>query len=83
MARVIGKEPLPPEVLADALQDTVHLEVGVARHAIAIKYRSHDVQWYGVFRGTEEDPRECGWCVWCGRDVYDRDSPHHEIELTA
>lgn len=38
---------------------------------------THDVDWFGIFRGTEEDPREMGWCPTCNREVYDRDSVNH------
>lgn len=39
----------------------------------------HDVDWNGCFRGTDEDPRECGWCNVCGREVYDGDGPDHRV----
>ena len=38
---------------------------------------SHDVNWYGDFRGTEWDPREVGWCETCGREVYYGDPAGH------
>ena len=38
----------------------------------------HDVEWYGVFRGTDDDPRECGWCSECG-EVYDGDERGHRV----
>lgn len=38
---------------------------------------AHDVQWNGCFRGTNEDPRECGWCETCGQEVYDNDGHGH------
>ncbi len=44
------------------------------------KAARHDVQWHGVFRGTDEDPRETGWCEMCGREVYDGDSDRHRQE---
>jgi hypothetical protein len=37
---------------------------------------SHEVFWHGVFRGTEADPREVGFCETCGQEVYDRDGKH-------
>lgn len=37
----------------------------------------HNVEWYGVFRGTDEDPREVGWCVACEREVYDGEDANH------
>jgi hypothetical protein len=36
----------------------------------------HVVEWRGVFRGTDEDPREVGFCETCGREVHDRDGVH-------
>ncbi len=63
--------------------DTVLLAIGgmadaaLAEHASGDKEGSgHDVQWHGDFRGTEDDPRECGWCVTCDREVYDGDGQH-------
>ena len=41
--------------------------------------KRHAVDWYGTFRGTEDDPREIGWCIDCGCEVYDGDSPEHEV----
>jgi hypothetical protein len=37
----------------------------------------HVVQWNGCFRGSIEDPRECGWCETCDRDVYDGEGDAH------
>lgn len=42
----------------------------------------HDVSWFGVFRGTDTDPREVGWCLTCDREVYDRDAPDHDQRAT-
>ena len=45
--------------------------------------RRHDVDWNGTFRGTEEDPRECGWCSTCEREVYDGEGlEHRTVEAT-
>lgn len=38
---------------------------------------AHVVHWSGTYRGTDEDPRETGWCDWCGREVYDGDGQGH------
>jgi hypothetical protein len=43
----------------------------------------HVVQWTGDFRGTEEDPREVGWCENCGREVYDNDGSGHRVAPLA
>lgn len=31
----------------------------------------HEIDWLGVFRGPDSDPREVGWCSTCGREVYE------------
>jgi len=28
-----------------------------------------DIEWHGVFRGTDLDPREVGYCLTCDREV--------------
>ena len=37
---------------------------------------THRVEWHGTFRGTDENPRETGTCLTCGREVYDGDGTH-------
>lgn len=45
-------------------------------HDVWIWLHSHPVQWSGVFRGTDSDPRECGWCETCAREVFDGEAGH-------
>jgi hypothetical protein len=37
----------------------------------------HIIDWFGTFRGTDEDPREMGWCATCEREVYDGENANH------
>lgn len=60
--------PCPPCAARAALDRTGDVKPGDGEHR---------VQWHGTFRGTEEDPRECGWCETCGREVYDGDGHGH------
>lgn len=39
---------------------------------------AHNVEWYGTYRGTEDDPRQVGWCGECDDEVYHGDSPEHD-----
>jgi hypothetical protein len=41
---------------------------------------AHGVEWHGVFRGTDADPREVGFCATCNREVYDGDGSHRRPE---
>jgi hypothetical protein len=42
----------------------------------------HQVIWLGVYRGSNNDPREIGYCEKCKREVYDRDGLHTILEST-
>lgn len=37
----------------------------------------HEVIWLGVYRGSNSDPREVGYCQECKREIYDRDGLHN------
>ena len=59
-----ARKPLPPEVLANALTDRVHRDVG---HGRAAKVVRHDngctaTGSVGVHSGTYWDGSECQWC---------------------
>jgi hypothetical protein len=61
----------PPEPLAWSEEPPAIEAIGAIEQAAPSL--THDVHWNGVFRGTDSDPRETGWCATCGREVYDGD----------
>ena len=65
--------------MADELRPLLRTAASVHSAARSIRSAEHDVQWTGVFRGTDQDPRETGWCVACHREVYDGEDSAHRM----
>lgn len=60
-----------------------HATYAIASYGALRGEKPHVVDWCGVYRGTESDPREVGYCQTCEREVYDGEAGHAALATTG
>jgi len=53
--RAEDKKPLPPEILADAIQDKAHKDIGIGRAAKSTKVKTSHPEVHGSLEIAEEE----------------------------